>query len=359
MLHTNDDFLSAIRANPHERTLRLVYADWLDEHDAPDRAELVRVEEEMRQVPVFADRFWELKPRRNALRASAGAEWCERMRYGTECEPVFRHGIPDGWRERWRLIREFTERWHRVPTPDIGGRQKEIAEAEVRLGRALPASVREWIAFAHDLNPPDAEWLCVLRDPYQMEEVPGHAALSLLLQAEGDYHWAVQHKDLSSLDPPVYGYHWDHENRDESTFVLDKRNPAATALTDFVLGYAMGYAHGEGGGFNVDVDVHGLSQLRRELETAFPPPTRFGTQEIHELDNVMVITAPPWWDKTGVHVRVEVAALRPGQQVPAFLANYARGGGSFHGMFTPANHRHDGTAPPAPYLPGPDDPIPF
>ena len=146
MLHTHDDFLKAIAATPADRTLRLVFADWLDEH-SDARAELIRVEEEMRELPVFADRFWELKPRRNELRTLAGAEWCGHMRYGTECEPVFRHGIPDGWRERWRLIREFTERWHRIPMPDVGGRQKEIAEAETRLGRELPPSVGEWVAF--------------------------------------------------------------------------------------------------------------------------------------------------------------------------------------------------------------------
>ena len=67
MLHTQDDFLNAIHAAPDDRTLRLVFSDWLDENDDP-RGELVRVEEEMRQLPVFADRFWELKPRRNELR---------------------------------------------------------------------------------------------------------------------------------------------------------------------------------------------------------------------------------------------------------------------------------------------------
>ncbi|WP_171472587.1 TIGR02996 domain-containing protein [Frigoriglobus tundricola] len=150
MLHTHDDFLNAIAAQPADRTLRLVYADWLDERADP-RGELIRVEEQMRQLPVFADRFWELKLRRNELRTHAGAEWCGQMRYGTECEPVFRHGIPDGWRERWRLIREFTERWHRIPMPDVGGRWAEIIEAEVRLGRRVPPSVREWIAFRHDV----------------------------------------------------------------------------------------------------------------------------------------------------------------------------------------------------------------
>src|SRR5215475_10196017 len=89
MFHTHDDFLNAIESQPADRTLRLVYADWLDERDDP-RGELIRIEEEMRTLPVFADRFWELKPRRNALRAQAGSEWCGRMRYGTECEPAFR-----------------------------------------------------------------------------------------------------------------------------------------------------------------------------------------------------------------------------------------------------------------------------
>ncbi len=57
-LHTDDSFLSAIEAEPADRVRRLVYADWLDDRHDP-RAELVRVEEEMRTLPVFADRFWE------------------------------------------------------------------------------------------------------------------------------------------------------------------------------------------------------------------------------------------------------------------------------------------------------------
>src|SRR5262245_9267728 len=216
MHHTDEEFLREIERQPAERTLRLVYADWLDEHDDP-RGELIRIEEEMRQVPVFADRFWELKPRRNELRAVAGAEWCGRMRYGTECEPVFRHGIPDGWRERWRLIREFTERWHRIPLGDVGGRQQEIAEAEARLGRTLPPSVREWVAFAHDSGYQSYGSLIVFRDPYQMQPIRDQPAISLILQSEGDYHWAVRYDELGRADPPVHGYNWDLENQNAAT----------------------------------------------------------------------------------------------------------------------------------------------
>jgi uncharacterized protein (TIGR02996 family) len=44
----NDDgaFLEAIRANPDDTGLRLVYADWLDERDDP-RAEYLRVAAEL------------------------------------------------------------------------------------------------------------------------------------------------------------------------------------------------------------------------------------------------------------------------------------------------------------------------
>src|SRR5262245_19322229 len=100
-------FIEAIRANPNDVAARLVYADWLEERGDP-RGEFIRIEEEMRPLPVFSDRFWELKPRRNELRQESTDNWLESMRYGTDCQPVFRH-VPNGWREWWRLIREYTE----------------------------------------------------------------------------------------------------------------------------------------------------------------------------------------------------------------------------------------------------------
>ncbi len=36
-------FLEALKANPADDTARLVYADWLDEHDEPAKAEYLRV----------------------------------------------------------------------------------------------------------------------------------------------------------------------------------------------------------------------------------------------------------------------------------------------------------------------------
>src|SRR5262245_46453212 len=37
-------FIAAIAANPEENTPRLAFADWLDEHDEPARAEFIRLQ---------------------------------------------------------------------------------------------------------------------------------------------------------------------------------------------------------------------------------------------------------------------------------------------------------------------------
>ena len=40
----HEPFLAAVCAAPADDTPRLVYADWLDDHDHPDRAEFIRVQ---------------------------------------------------------------------------------------------------------------------------------------------------------------------------------------------------------------------------------------------------------------------------------------------------------------------------
>jgi len=65
----NDEagFLAAIIANPDENTPRLVYADWLDEHDQPEWAEFIRVQIEMRQLQLAIHPAW--KARHSGRRA--------------------------------------------------------------------------------------------------------------------------------------------------------------------------------------------------------------------------------------------------------------------------------------------------
>src|ERR1043166_8796102 len=42
-MRDDSPFLAAIAADPEDDTPRLVFADWLDEHDDPDRAEFIRI----------------------------------------------------------------------------------------------------------------------------------------------------------------------------------------------------------------------------------------------------------------------------------------------------------------------------
>lgn len=310
MLHTHDDFLKAIAANPADRTLRLVFADWLDEHTDP-RAELIRVEEEMRELPVFADRFWELKPRRNALRTLAGTEWCGQMRYGTECEPVFRHGIPDGWRERWRLIREFTERWHRVLLGDVGGRQAEIAEAEEDLrrscerrsaqrsrtspsqkvakaeeglGRTLPPSVREWVAFGVDVR--SHEPMSVFDDTGACMNDIG-SGVCLFSQGSGSlgFWFDVRFDYFSQPDPPVvlsadYGT---YDDPAEATNAVWGDYPVTQLALWLVINTSSSANH-----VARTLPEPDFSQLRSKIEEVFPITTRWGHLSLHESDDVFV-----------------------------------------------------------------------
>src|SRR5262245_13284166 len=127
----DEAFLKAISEGPEDDGVRLVYADWLEEHGHPERGELIRVCQAMRQVPIFSDEYWRLKARRNELRPGCPADWLAATGYdSSRYDPLFRDGIPPDWKGRWRLIREFTERWHGIPMGDVGGRQDEV-RAEV------------------------------------------------------------------------------------------------------------------------------------------------------------------------------------------------------------------------------------
>jgi uncharacterized protein (TIGR02996 family) len=101
-MNADTPFLETIKANPSDVATRLVYADWLEERGDP-RGELIRIEEEMRPLPVFSDRFWELKPRRHELREQIASSWLQILGYVPTYRPLFSK-LPPGRKERWRLV---------------------------------------------------------------------------------------------------------------------------------------------------------------------------------------------------------------------------------------------------------------
>src|SRR6476659_1135869 len=82
--------LAAIRAAPEDDAPRLVYADWLDEHGQPERAEFIRVQIELarRDAPALRRRQAELLAEHHD--AFAGPLAAPGLRY------VFRRGFIAG-----------------------------------------------------------------------------------------------------------------------------------------------------------------------------------------------------------------------------------------------------------------------
>ena len=95
-----DAFLRAIRAHPDDDTARLVFADWLDEHNDP-LGTFVRVQLELHPIRNRSDhpRFRELLKQEAALLRKHRAKWlgkAARVGKGVpETNVVFERGLPD------------------------------------------------------------------------------------------------------------------------------------------------------------------------------------------------------------------------------------------------------------------------
>jgi uncharacterized protein (TIGR02996 family) len=93
-----DALLAAILATPDEDTPRLAYADWLDEHDQPFRAEFIRVQIELARMSSLElvpwnRRLLELRAREKTLLALHGNEWLAPLRRpGGPLESAETHG---------------------------------------------------------------------------------------------------------------------------------------------------------------------------------------------------------------------------------------------------------------------------
>jgi uncharacterized protein (TIGR02996 family) len=68
-------FLRAIAENPDDDLPRLVYADWLDEHGEPARAEFIRIQCELARLPRRSPRRAELEGRERELLAAREVAW--------------------------------------------------------------------------------------------------------------------------------------------------------------------------------------------------------------------------------------------------------------------------------------------
>src|SRR5262245_31042032 len=98
-----EGFLRAIAEDVYDDTPRLVYADWLEDHGEPDRAEFIRVQCKLEPIRdrFEIDRAVELHAREDELLKKGQKKWLGRMpkgaddRWGTGAEVEFRRGFVD------------------------------------------------------------------------------------------------------------------------------------------------------------------------------------------------------------------------------------------------------------------------
>lgn len=92
-----DSLFEAIRANPEDDAPRLVYADWLDEHGRPERAEFIRVQCAMARIPPRTARWLPLHDRAQRLEREWRVKWTGPIQ-DRVVEATLRRGFVDGVR---------------------------------------------------------------------------------------------------------------------------------------------------------------------------------------------------------------------------------------------------------------------
>lgn len=87
--------LAAVLADPADDAPRLIYADWLDEHGQPDRAEFIRVQIELTRTPVWDNRRPGLERREADLLAEHQIDWAAPVLDAGAQGWTFRRGFLD------------------------------------------------------------------------------------------------------------------------------------------------------------------------------------------------------------------------------------------------------------------------
>src|SRR4051794_8966487 len=88
-----DPLLRAVLDDPDDDAPRLVYADWLDDHGAHDRAEFIRVQIELARLPQGDPGRPALQVREGALLAPNREAWVAALPAWARRQGVFRRGF--------------------------------------------------------------------------------------------------------------------------------------------------------------------------------------------------------------------------------------------------------------------------
>src|SRR5947208_13340491 len=94
-MNQGEAILQAVIERPEDDAPRLVYADWLEDHGDPDRAEFIRVQCELARLPPDEPRAFDLRWRQEELLADHGPAWSEEVPKWAREGCTFRRGFVD------------------------------------------------------------------------------------------------------------------------------------------------------------------------------------------------------------------------------------------------------------------------
>src|SRR5262245_20753363 len=91
-----DAFLADIRKNPDDDTPRPVFADWLEDNGDPYRADFIRTQVRLAQLPEHDPARFDLEERSQDLLAEHQSRWlCHLPKWARAVERTFHRGLPE------------------------------------------------------------------------------------------------------------------------------------------------------------------------------------------------------------------------------------------------------------------------
>ncbi len=163
-----EGLLRDVCEHPDDDTPRLVYADWLDEHGDPDRAEFIRVQVEAERLPGRGPRRKQLLARAGQLQAAHGREWLAELPAfgGASWGPAFRRGfVEEATFAGWQAFAANAERlFAAAPLRRAKFTALRRADGRRMAGSPLLERLRGLEGYVGELGAPGAQSL--LRSPH-------------------------------------------------------------------------------------------------------------------------------------------------------------------------------------------------
>jgi hypothetical protein len=205
--------------------------------------------------------------------------------------PIFTHTSADT-AERWKLIRNFIESWHQLSLPDLA-QTSQIMNIQQELGIVLPLSFQHYIDISSHLSGTkytfrngqvSNAFSKVFRDCFKIEFLKEHDAVSLMIQGEADFYWAVKKEDLHLSDPNVYGYILDFDCPMNDKY--DLVGEVYPTITSFVINHLFSYLQNENSsGFGLQ--INNTEEICQNLKSSFTSYAKFDQTEIFESENLI------------------------------------------------------------------------